>query len=337
MRPWRIILSVLVPLSVLTAVALSLDVAEVLRRLGATDLRWMAAGLILLWAQTLLSAMRWSVTAAGLRQHLALHLATREYFVAQLGNQLLPGGVAGDAIRAIRTRRSATSTGAALAGVAVERLAGQVFMVAALVLGLVLSFGRAETSAWPPLLRPAILGLVTGAALVLCGAMMARRPRWLGSAGAVLRQGLVANGRLPRQALLGLAIVAVNLAAFACAARAVGVALGSVEVLVVVPLILSAMLIPLGHAGWGWREGAAAGLFPLIAMPAEAGVAASAVFGGLCLISALPGVVWVLDRHGTKVSSPPPAPMRHIGPIAAAFPAVDSAAANETSVAIERV
>jgi hypothetical protein len=53
------------------------------------------------------------------------------------------------------------------------------------------------------------------------------------------------------------------------------------------------MLIPLGLAGWGWREGAAAALFPLAGASPTAGIAASAAFGGLILISSLPGIIWL--------------------------------------------
>jgi len=64
-------------------------------------------------------------------------------------------------------------------------------------------------------------------------------------------------------------------------------------VVTLIPLILTAMLIPLSVAGWGWREGAAAALFPLAGAAPDAGLAASAAFGALMLAAAMPGALWL--------------------------------------------
>ncbi|NIY95540.1 UPF0104 family protein, partial [Salipiger sp. HF18] len=65
------------------------------------------------------------------------------------------------------------------------------------------------------------------------------------------------------------------------------------EAALVVPLILTAMLLPASVAGWGWREGAAAALFPLAGLSAEAGLAASIAYGLISLLSALPGAFFL--------------------------------------------
>jgi hypothetical protein len=173
--------------------------------------------------------------------------------------------------------------------VALERLAGQVFMLGALAIGVVLG----SSLDWPTGLRGLALAGVAAAALMLATALVARRPGWLAAAGDGFRRGVLAPTVLPLQGLLGVAIVTLNLAAFAAAARATGTSLSPVEILALVPLILTAMLIPLGVAGWGWREGAAAALFPLAAAAPAAGIAAAAAFGGLILVSSLPGALWL--------------------------------------------
>jgi len=58
------------------------------------------------------------------------------------------------------------------------------------------------------------------------------------------------------------------------------------------------MLIPLSVAGWGWREGAAAALFPMFGASVEAGVAMGICYGTLVLIAALPGVAFALSPVG---------------------------------------
>jgi len=55
--------------------------------------------------------------------------------------------------------------------------------------------------------------------------------------------------------------------------------------------------IPFSVAGWGYREGAAAVVFPLIGHSAALGVSASVVFGVVVLIANLPGTLVLLTRQ----------------------------------------
>jgi hypothetical protein len=52
------------------------------------------------------------------------------------------------------------------------------------------------------------------------------------------------------------------------------------------------MLMPLSVGGWGWREAAAAALFPLAEASAGAGVAAGLAYGAVLLVASLPGLAW---------------------------------------------
>ncbi|MGV3652548.1 MAG: lysylphosphatidylglycerol synthase domain-containing protein, partial [Devosia sp.] len=136
----------------------------------------------------------------------------------------------------------------------------------------------------------ALMVLVAG----LVVRVAARKVRFLSTFPQALRQALFSGARLPVQAGLSLLIVAANLASFSCAALATGTTLGIEGILILVPLILSAMLIPASVAGWGFREGAAAALFPLIGASASAGFAASLVFGLVILAGSLPGALFVI-------------------------------------------
>ncbi|MEM6761226.1 MAG: hypothetical protein AAF601_17275 [Pseudomonadota bacterium] len=68
-------------------------------------------------------------------------------------------------------------------------------------------------------------------------------------------------------------------------------------------MILIAMLSPLSVGGWGWREGAAAALFPLIGEAPSAGVAAGVAYGATVLVAALPATLIILT---TGLSKPLP-------------------------------
>jgi uncharacterized membrane protein YbhN (UPF0104 family) len=281
-------LALAVPVAVLAVLWHVADGPGALRLLASAEPWWLVAAFAALNAQTVLSALRWRRAARGLGMEMAAGLAIREYYVAQLGNQTLPGGVAGDAARAFRARGAAGFGPAALA-VAVERLAGQAALMAALSAGAALSL-LVPGVAWPSAVWPA---LVSGLALAALGAI-AGLSSGRHALGRAVRAGLLAPSLWPGQAALSAAVLVLNLAAFALAARATGTVLPLVAVLALVPLILTAMLVPATVAGWGWREGAAAALFPMAGAGAEAGLAASLAFGLLMLVSAVPGALWLI-------------------------------------------
>jgi hypothetical protein len=58
--------------------------------------------------------------------------------------------------------------------------------------------------------------------------------------------------------------------------------------------VLVAMALPLSLAGWGIREGAAAGIWMLAGLPVAQGVAVSLLYGVVVLVSALPGAFLLL-------------------------------------------
>ena len=276
----------------------AVDGLAALKLLLAADPRWLLAAVVALTAQTLFSALRWRLTARALGQTIPVGRAMREYYLSQIVNQSLPGGVLGDAGRAVRARHEA---GLKRAGQAVvfERLAGQLVLfvvTAAAVLMVWISPGGISLPDW--VLR---LVAVSMLALVLAGGILLAVSR--GNRGiqchirdwiAAFRTAVLTPAVLPHQVLLSLGTTALNLLAFALCARATGTTMAVTAVLIVVPLILFTMLIPVSISGWGLREGAAAALFPVIGASATEGFAASLAFGLMFLLSTLPGVFVLL-------------------------------------------
>lgn len=253
-----------------------------LERLAQADWRWLGAAVLAVNLQTVLSALRWRLTARALGQRIDRVQAVGEYYLAQLVNQTVPGGVLGDAGRAVRARHSADLLRSGQA-VVIERLAGQIALAAVLLPALALT----GHGLWALGLLALGLGLVVGTRAL---------PR-LRALLTPLRRALAGRDVRSRQIALGFAIVVANLASFAFCAYASGTALPLSAILTLVPLILSAMLVPLSIAGWGWREGAAAALFPLAGATPEAGLAASAAFGAVLLLSSVPGLFWLAWQH----------------------------------------
>lgn len=288
---WGGVARVAVSLGVVALVLWLTDAPAAMARLSGADAGWLAAAVALLTGQTVLMAFRWRLTAGQLGLRIGRRRAVGEYYLAQVVNATLPGGVLGDAARAVRSREDAGLAPAAYA-VMIERLAGQVAMLAVLVLGLAVALARPGGIPWPGWTAAALAGAVAALALLLAAAPLVRAsPRVLGFARAT-RTALLAPNVLPRQVALGIVIVALNLLAFAACARATGTVLGPEAIATLIPLILTAMVIPLSVAGLGWREGAAAALFPLAGASPEAGVAAGLAFGAVMLVASLPGLLW---------------------------------------------
>ena len=288
------------PLVLLAALAAVVDVHAALAALRGAHPGWIGCGLALVQLQVVASALRWRWTAARLGQRIGARRAIAEYYLATLANQTLPGGVVGDAARAVRSTDSAP-LGTAGLGVVVERVSGQAALLAVTLAGLGL---------WPALLgdRP-VSGagaalVVSGAALAL-GALLAlahrfgpaRLRRGTRGLGRALRRTWMEDGAWWVQGLASLAIVWSYLALYATCALALGAPLPLPALVTVVPLALLTMLVPISIGGWGLREAASAALWPIVGLSAAEGLATSVLYGLVALAGSLPGLVVALSRR----------------------------------------
>lgn len=282
------------------------DGADALATVLTANPLWLLAALAALTLHTVAAAERWRVTAGALGLTLGRAHALREYYLAQLVNQSVPGGVVGDAGRAVRSREQAGLTVAAQA-VIVERAAGQVAVLATMVVAIAITAltpGGLNSPSW-------ILGLAAAIALGAVGALVVvglatrlpgRLGRRLSELGRTAAVALLGRDVVWRQLGLSAATTASILAAFAFCALSIGLVLPPAAVLALVPLILLTMLIPVTISGWGLREGAAAALLPLAGATASASLATSVLFGLIGLVAVLPGlaVVWLRrSEHGS--------------------------------------
>ena len=292
------ILRFLVTLVILALLWRAIDGPAALELLLAAEPFWLMLAVVALTGQTLLSALRWRLTAGALGQAIPVGRAIREYYLSQIVNQSLPGGVLGDAGRAVRARHEA---GLKRAGQAVvfERLAGQLALFVVTVAAVLMVW----VTPGGVLLPDWVLLMVafSSIALLLMAGMIWGLSQGASATNTHIRDwitafvlSVLAPSVVSRQIMLSLGTTALNLLAFALCARATGTTMPVTAVMIVVPLILFTMLIPISVSGWGLREGAAAALFPLFGATATEGFAASLAFGLMFLLSTLPGIVVLL-------------------------------------------
>ena len=273
---------------------------------GIRDLISFGAVLALLVSilQIVVSAWRWRYTAARLGLPLPLREAIREYYLASFLNQVLPGGVVGDANRAWRHGSDGVGRGAALRAVMIERLSGQLVLAGVALIALLLVVNveglaqsaiggirqnRSPTVIGPVAVAMAAFGLVLG--LGLYYGVRRGPPALLSTFAGDVRRALFVWPAVAWQWLSSILVLTTYLAVYLLAARALGVARPAWELLPLVPLVLLAMLIPISVAGWGVREGAAALVWAQAGLPPAEGVVIAVGYGILVLVSSLPGAL----------------------------------------------
>lgn len=267
----------------------TVDIQQALALLRGADLCLFLGAALLLTVQTLLSAMRWRLTAARLGSDLPFGQSIREYYLSQVVNQSLPGGVLGDAGRAIRARGQ---VGLLTSGQAVlfERIAGQIGLIALLLGALALNALHPDGLTWPRGITT-VLWIAFASAVICVPLARIFRQNAIGRGLARFHDAVLARPVLAHQSALSLGTAFCNVAAFALCAAAIGAPLPLLASLALIPMILFAMVLPLSIGGWGLREGAAAVLFPVAGLSASAGLAASVAFGLTFLAVTLPGLL----------------------------------------------
>lgn len=298
-------LRLVVSLALLALVLVWLEPAALLAAVGELSPAWLFAGLALSVPQFLLSAWRWQFTARRLGLVLPFRAALREYYLASLLNQLLPGGLLGDVARAHRHARAEAGGASAWHAVILERACGQLMLLLFALAALLFAppqLGERLGAAW--LATVAVLpGAVSAAAPLLVLALLAgvivagrrRLQQWLAHFARDAHRALLDGQALVVQLGLSLAIVASYVLVFVCCVRGLGLDTPLPLLLPLVVWVLVAMTAPVSVAGWGVREAAAALAWPLAGLPAAEGVASSIAYGAVVLVSTLPGLAPLLQ------------------------------------------
>jgi uncharacterized membrane protein YbhN (UPF0104 family) len=247
---------------------------------------------------TVCCAWRWSLVAGGLGVRLPLRAAVAHCYLSVFLNATLPGGVLGDADRAVRHGREAGDVGRGIRAVVWERIAGQVVM-SGLAVVVLFAFPSPVRSYMPTVALVAVAG---GLGAVLLARVVPRRGRsrlvqTLRTAKADIGNGLLARRNWLPIAFASAVVVSGHLATFLIAARTAGSTASLSRLIPLALLALLAMLVPANIGGFGPREGAAAWAFGAAGLTAAQGVSAALVYGALVLVASLPGAAVLVARR----------------------------------------
>lgn len=273
---------------VLIAVIDRVGTGPLLHGLRSLDGQSVGAALVLAAIATAAATWRWRLVATRLGVGLPWSTAFGMYYQSQFLNTVLPGGIVGDVHRAVAHGRSAESLRQTARSVAIERSAGQVVQLVLTI--LVLSAAGAEFEGDMLATVGIGIGVIVGALVVIPMVSVRARAVLLREARE-LRAGLGSVGASVQVTLASLIVVACHVVTFSIAATAVGERVPPLQMLTLALVVLLGASIPLNIGGWGPREGVAGWAFAVAGFGAPAGVAASTLFGALCIIAVAPGAI----------------------------------------------
>jgi uncharacterized membrane protein YbhN (UPF0104 family) len=290
-----------ITLAFITTIILRADLTALGQSLSRISWTATITCLALVQVQIVLSALRWRFTSQRLGKDIAPFKAIREYYIASLLNQVLPGGIGGDVLRAWRTRSDEPSGWKQAAkAVIFERLSGQIALFLLALIGLsiwpIITNADLVQHAWHYL----ILGIALIAAVVLIINWIKRQKVGHNGLSESLLNVFIRRKAWLFQASTSATILFTYVAAFLITAHTMGSNLPWVAGLTIIPFCLVAMLIPTGFGGWGTREAAAMALWPMLGASAVDGLAASITYGLLSLAGAAPGIVFITSTAFTK-------------------------------------
>lgn len=291
----RALASVFVTIGLLWILGRSVDVGRVVDLFQGGDWRWWAAAVALVPVQIGLCALRWHRVSADLSLPMSRRQAVEEYGLSTLLNQLLPGGMAGDATRVWRHKQGHGALGAPLRAALVDRVIGHWAHLAVTLFGLLL---WAKVHPNPP--PEGGVGLVVAMTLVFVVLWFRPMPG-LRTLISDLRLALARGTQWMFHAGVSLALVMCFVTSFWFCAEAIGRPLGPAAV-TAVPLMMLVMVVPLSVGGWGLREVSSAVVLAQLGWDASDAVALSAAFGFANLFGAIPGG-WLLLRPSSKVKT----------------------------------
>lgn len=308
--PWKQGLQILVTLGLLIWSLAKLDWPRVLHTLALAQPAWIVAGMAIYLVSLSVSALRWRAILRSLERPVPLLLLVNLNWVGAFFNQVLPGAVSGDAVRALYSRRHTCSLPLAAAAVFGERLLGLGMLLAlALFTFLILGEPQAGIPSLGPLLSFLALGYLAGmgALLKLPFARLTGRTAFVRDKLQELRQALGSVfHRGPNffwVLILSLLIQILSVVMFWSVSRALALHLDQVALWVIWPVVSLLTVLPISFGGWGLREGLMVFYLTHSGFPVEQVLALSILAGLIVMLASLPGgLVWALLGERRKVA-----------------------------------
>jgi uncharacterized membrane protein YbhN (UPF0104 family) len=290
--------------ALVAVLAKNVDMKAMSSRFLLADPAWLAAALVFLAAQLVVSALRWQHICERLGLRIAQGACIRLVFIGHFFSQALPTSIGGDVVRAWLAARETGAAGRSISSVLCDRAIafGVLLVMASVAQALV---GNELHNPALAALRLFLWGMTAAAVAWLAFGADLARPFARFKIGGWVRRVLVDVRSVTgppwtlTAAILALSLVVqLSLVTGAyCIGRSLALPLDVVTCLVMIPPILVATFIPVSIGGWGVREGAMVLGLGMVGVPADGALALSILFGVGNLVVASPGgLLWITAR-----------------------------------------
>ncbi len=251
-------------------------------------------------ASTLIAAYRWRLIMVRLDFKERVSFYVQSYFRGSFFNQVLPGSIGGDAVRAIELVQKGYDKKEVFSGIIADRIIGLVGLLALNLVANNLFYGTFPD--WlHQLLNLITLGGIAGFLLLFIIERFTFLTK-LSFSNLFVRLSRRLN-RLYADRLVLLRHIGITMIVHLFSVLAIyGLAL-SVEadlslkiLLVAIPPVFLLTIVPISLAGWGVRESGMVGILMLVGASKEEVLVVSVLYGLLLILAAVPGA-WFWNQN----------------------------------------
>jgi glycosyltransferase 2 family protein len=298
-------LKLAIGLGLVAALLSRMDSAVLLEAIGRYDLFPLLGTTTLTLSSFIIASARWKI----LIPEVAYGQLLRYSLIGQFYSVLLPGQIAGEAVKAWRISRGAANGPKLVASVLLDRVIGLIGLLIVAAWGILAVHDNLSRSLLVPvigLVAALVLGmfaLASSRIFRLCSHVLhvagSRSRRLRRGASQVLmlltgwRDYTRAPWRLLAALLLGVMFQLLAVSIYAWLASSLGIQIGFHHWMWIAGVTSIAVLLPLSIGGIGLREGALIALLAKFGVPGESAVALSLGIFSLMLMAAAAG--WIAD------------------------------------------
>jgi len=278
------------------------DLRTTLTHFRQMNMLWMTAALGMYGLMLLVSAWRWSLLLRVQTVHVSLSTLTKSFLVATFFNNFLPSNIGGDVVRVADTAPFAGSKTLATTVVLLDRLLGLIALLAVAAVASVLAASAGVRLEGVGYVWIALVAIAAGLVVFLRfpeSVSRILRAAAHGRAAALqtrLHNLVNAIERFARQPLTvwlafigAVAVQALLVLFYVCAARSLSVPLPLLAASVIVPVSLAVQMAPVSINGFGVREAVFAFFFTSLGFDVSSALTLSLGSAGLIMLFSLSG------------------------------------------------
>jgi glycosyltransferase 2 family protein len=298
---------ILISVALLFFALRKVDPANLVSRINATSVGWLAGAVGMTLLQIFFGVLRWWEISEQCGAPLTTKQAMRFNMIGTFFNQTLPSSIGGDAVRLWLVARNGAGWRAATYSIFVDRAIGLIALAIIIVASLPWTFHLiSDQQGRLALLMIDFAALAGGIGFLIFGALpWSWLKTWwvthhLHACAVIANRVLFSLKRGPKVAALSLLVHFLTIVIAWCVVRSISAPAGFGQIFQLIPPVMLITMLPISIAGWGVREASMGLAFGYAGLMTNEGVNVSLLFGTVYfIVGALGGIVWVFSPEKT--------------------------------------